>query len=238
MLIHLYNQGNNQRRIFFKRENYLFFLKKVEKHLSPCCDILAWCLMPNHFHFLIYIDDSFEINSNFNAIKGSNDTSEAKYSIDGNQLNKVKGISSARKIFSHNLRIMLSSYTQAINRQQGTSGSLFRQNSKIKELSNSGKTNRPISSGWSGKSDYAFNCFQYIHQNPIKASLVLKMEDWEFSSFRDYLDTGKGRLINKDLAQEIINYDTHDFYAQSYIVADETWILEKDIAEKNSAVFL
>ena len=27
-LYHIYNQGNNKQKIFFNRENYLFFLKK------------------------------------------------------------------------------------------------------------------------------------------------------------------------------------------------------------------
>jgi putative transposase len=29
-------------------------------------------------------------------------------------------------------------------------------------------------------------CFNYIHENPVKAGLVKRAEDWEFSSFRDY----------------------------------------------------
>ncbi len=28
-LYHIYNQGNNKQQIYFNRENYLFFLKKV-----------------------------------------------------------------------------------------------------------------------------------------------------------------------------------------------------------------
>jgi putative transposase len=56
-LYHVYNQGNNHQKIFFKRENYLFFLEKVRKELLPYTDILAYCLMPNHFHFLVCIKE-------------------------------------------------------------------------------------------------------------------------------------------------------------------------------------
>ena len=55
-LYHIYNRGNNKQRIFFKPENYLYFLKKVRTYIHPNCDILAYCLMPNHFHFLVNSD--------------------------------------------------------------------------------------------------------------------------------------------------------------------------------------
>ncbi|MFA5330111.1 MAG: hypothetical protein WC384_20120 [Prolixibacteraceae bacterium] len=54
-LYHIYNQGNNRQRIFYLRDNYLFFLNKLKRHVLPYSDILAWCLMPNHFHLLVYV---------------------------------------------------------------------------------------------------------------------------------------------------------------------------------------
>jgi len=55
-IYHIYNQGNNRQRIFFKRENYLFFLEKIKNHVLPYADILAYCLMPNHFHLMGYVN--------------------------------------------------------------------------------------------------------------------------------------------------------------------------------------
>ena len=54
-LYHIYNQGNNRRKVFFVRDNYLFFLNKMKHHLLPYADILAWCLMPNHFHIMAHV---------------------------------------------------------------------------------------------------------------------------------------------------------------------------------------
>lgn len=54
-LYHIYNQGNNQQRVFFERENQLFFLKKIRIYVLPFADVLAWCLMPNHFHLMAYV---------------------------------------------------------------------------------------------------------------------------------------------------------------------------------------
>src|SRR5438046_1575799 len=51
---HLYNRGNNRQPIFFERENYLYFLRKVREHLTAeALDMIAYCLMPNHYHFLV-----------------------------------------------------------------------------------------------------------------------------------------------------------------------------------------
>lgn len=54
-IYHIYNQGNNREKIFLNRENYLFFLKKINEYVLPFSDILAWCLMPNHFHIMALV---------------------------------------------------------------------------------------------------------------------------------------------------------------------------------------
>ena len=57
---HLYNRGNNYQDVFLERENYLYFLRQLRKYL-PCeaVEIVAYCLMPNHYHLLVHlmIDD-------------------------------------------------------------------------------------------------------------------------------------------------------------------------------------
>lgn len=54
---HLYNRGNNKENIFFEAENYSYFLKQFKHFLLPHIDVFAYCLMPNHFHFFIRIND-------------------------------------------------------------------------------------------------------------------------------------------------------------------------------------
>lgn len=110
--------------------------------------------------------------------------------------------------FSNGFRILLSSYTKAINLQEKRTGSLFQQNSKSKCLTalNNYKSN-----------NYGLVCFNYIHQNPVNTALVSKMEDWEFSSYRDYAGTRDGTLCNKDIAYEIIGIpkSKEEFYKLS-----------------------
>lgn len=52
---HLYNRSNNSELVFKERKNYLFFLRKYRQYLSGYVTTLSYCLMPTHFHFLIYV---------------------------------------------------------------------------------------------------------------------------------------------------------------------------------------
>lgn len=54
---HLYNRGNNKELIFFENDNYSYFLNQFKKYVSPHCETYSYCLMPNHFHFFIRIND-------------------------------------------------------------------------------------------------------------------------------------------------------------------------------------
>jgi len=186
-IYHVFNRGNNRENIFYNNENYIFFLKKIRKHIFPFCEILAYCLMPNHFHFLIFANEK----TTQKTIKANQD----------------------RNVFSEGIRIILSTYSQAINKQEKRVGSLFTQNTEAKLLAN--VLNR------TNKMDYVFNCFQYIHQNPIRNGLVKKMEDWQYSSFVDYCGFRNGSLCNQKLAYELINFDKENFYNQSYIAIVE-----------------
>ena len=70
--------------------------------------------------------------------------------------------------------------------------------------------------------DYATACFLYIHQNQVIAGLVAKLEDWEFSSFRDFAGLRNGKLVNQQLAFQYIDLDPDHFYEQSNrLVEDE-----------------
>ena len=51
---HLYNRGNDRNPIFFERENYLHFLRLIRRYLiDQTLDVVAYCLMPNHYHLLV-----------------------------------------------------------------------------------------------------------------------------------------------------------------------------------------
>lgn len=59
---HIYNQGNNRENIFFEERNYEYFIKLMDKYISPLAEIYAYCLLPNHFHLLLRVNDNVEQN--------------------------------------------------------------------------------------------------------------------------------------------------------------------------------
>jgi len=54
---HFFNRGNNKENIFIEDENYLFFLQLMKKYLLSVTDVYSYCLLPNHFHFIIRIKE-------------------------------------------------------------------------------------------------------------------------------------------------------------------------------------
>lgn len=51
---HIYNRGNRKQQIFLQNRDYERFLEKVTEYKKKFpVDIVGFCLMPNHFHFLL-----------------------------------------------------------------------------------------------------------------------------------------------------------------------------------------
>ncbi|HLF25710.1 MAG TPA: transposase [Anaerolineae bacterium] len=143
---HLYNRGNNFQPIFFERENYFYFLRLLREHLAVrAADIVAYCLMPNHYHLLTCL--------------------------------KIDNLSAAMQPFAL-------AYTKAINKRYGRVGSLFQ---------------GPFQAIHIDRDEYLLHLSRYIHLNPVTAGLTRQPEDWEFSSYREFVDIREGALSRPEI---------------------------------------
>ncbi len=232
-IYHIYNQGNNRRKIFFNRENYLFFLRKIRIFVKPYTDILAWCLMPNHFHLMVLVkelelpvgppgigmDSSRSIGGDslrsIGVVSNNTDASAKAYTNSDTNTNAntphAKQSEKTRS-FNHSIGIMLRSYSQAVNKQQKFTGKLIREKTNA-ECVNCPELQKPSFYTANGTTNFAITnpeyqypqiCFEYIHNNPVKARLVKNPEAWEFSSAADYAGLRNGTLINKETAYKYI----------------------------------
>lgn len=206
-LYHVFNRGNNSQRIFFTPANYLFFLNKMKENILPHADILAWCLMPNHFHLMIHVNE-VEVKLPEPELATS-DRLLSNLSTSGRLHSNTPPPPKTRNLNS-SIGHILSSYTRAIQKQENRTGSLFQHRSKAICLT----TCEGISPAWfhtafgtlinvsDPEKEYPQVCFNYIHGNPLKDGLVKAIEDWEYSSARDYAGLRKGKLINKERTNE------------------------------------
>lgn len=62
---HIYNHGNANENIFLNDNNYTYFLKRYTFFIHPVADTLAYCLMRNHFHFVIQVKNEIDIKEQY-----------------------------------------------------------------------------------------------------------------------------------------------------------------------------
>jgi REP element-mobilizing transposase RayT len=65
---HIYNRGNDGHRIFLEPENYAFFLRRLRKYFDcPPAQLVAYSLMPNHYHALVFLEGASDFS---NVLRG------------------------------------------------------------------------------------------------------------------------------------------------------------------------
>ena len=123
------------------------------------------------------------------------------------------------RVLSKAIGKTLSSYTQALNIQNNTTGNLFQKKTKAKCLTEQSITEPPYNTN-----DYLTNCFFYIHNNPLTANLVTDLSQWPYSSWPDYYGLRNGTLCNIELAMKQIGFSEIDFENTRYQKPDKNII--------------
>ena len=147
---HIYNHGVGNDSLFFNDNNYIYFLKKFAEYISPIANAYAYCLMPNHFHFLIQIKSEKEV---FQFLKESNKLPDEEITLTG--FKTLSGGITEIDFFSLHISKQFSNffngYSQALNKQQSRKGNLLIRSFKRKEITSS---------------EYLKSLILYIHSNP------------------------------------------------------------------------
>ena len=134
--LHIMVQGVNKEYIFYKEEYIEKYLEIIDKKIKDYSfEFIAYCIMSNHAHFLVYSKDISEF---------------------GKFMQRVNLI-----------------YSQMYNRNEDRCGILFRNRYQSEPIYDT---------------RYLINCIKYIHNNPVKANIVEKCEEYKYSSYNDYIN--------------------------------------------------
>ena len=58
---HILTKAVGNEKLFLHEKDYLFFLSRYTRYISPIADTYCYSLLPNHFHFLIRIKEEIQI---------------------------------------------------------------------------------------------------------------------------------------------------------------------------------
>lgn len=177
---HVYNHANGDEDIFREEDNYRYFIEKYKKYIAPVADTLAYCLMKNHFHMMVRINDVefFRHNQPFKGL--------------GIEEAICKYISLQ---FSH----LFNSYTQAYNKKYNRNGSLFIPRVKRKQIMNDNYFsdlivyihNNPVHHGFVADiSDWGHSSYRGILRENDQIVDVNEILGW-FGSLRVFVDAHK-----------------------------------------------
>ena len=105
---HILSRAIGAEKIFREPRNYSFFLSRYQKYISPIADTYCYCLIPNHFHFLLRIKEEIAIKKYYEEIKKKTYSTQFASGF-------------IMKCFSN----FLNSYTKTFNKIYNRKGGLF-----------------------------------------------------------------------------------------------------------------
>ena len=154
--IHIMVQGIRKEYIFRKeiyKKEYLKLLNNAAKDEKGII-ILAYCIMDNHAHILVYTEN-IEILSNI-----------------------MQKTNSAYGVF--------------YNQKEHSEGYVFKNRYKAQII---------------GTQKHLYTAFAYIHNNPVKANMVKKLNQYKYSSYNLY----KSNKINKKCIKLLFGTDNYHY---------------------------
>ncbi len=170
---HLYNHGVGDENLFRSDENYAYFLKRYGFYISPVCQTFAYCLMPNHFHFLIRLRNDQQIRDHYYHQKEVRRRLKTELDPDNFDFHKWVMLQ---------FQNLLNGYAQSYNHRFKRKGALFIDYTRRKIINHEA---------------YLYRLLHYIHYNPIHHGFCNKITDWKYSSYNSILSE-KATQLERD----------------------------------------
>ena len=172
---HIFNHAVSSDNLFESDKDYIFFLNKLRKYLLPVSDLLAYCLMPNHFHLIVRLKNVDEVKMVIcSNLKG-------KSTIDDLiKQNEYYLSDSLSRMYSN----FFNAYAKYYNFWYKRKGTLFKRAFRRKKIENK---------------EYLMKSICYIHQNPVKAGFANKPETWKYSSYKALISSHPSLIPKKEI---------------------------------------
>ena len=190
---HIYNRGNNGENIFLEERNYHYFMKLYTHYIHPIADTFAYCLLRNHFHFLIRIRE-------IDPTSDKTDSRTAPRPSDSSLAPEK------RKPPYRHFNNLFIAYTKSINKAYHRTGSLFE---------------KPFRRKLVNKDRYFMRLVIYIHQNPQKHRLTDDFRNWTWSSYQAIIKKTPTHLARETVLEWFGGVDNFIEYHQIEMEEDE-----------------
>jgi putative transposase len=173
---HIYNHACGNEELFHTHDNYLYFLRKFSEYVNPVS--YAYCLMPNHFHFLLQIKSEQELLLFFNEKYGQRLFFQNQ-NFKSDDSGDLKGFQNLEGLIAQQFSNFFNAYTKAFNKLYHRKGNLFLVNFRRKEINDV---------------KYLKKMVHYIHFNPVHHNFVENLQDWKYSSYEAFISSKVSNL--------------------------------------------
>lgn len=205
---HVYNRTNNKELLFLDDEDRQRFLFSYHRFLGPLVKTYSYCLLSNHFHFLLKVRPLEEILYYLRKSKAPCPTSYQR-----KILAKPAFGDSFHLILQSQFRRFFTSYSMYFNKKWKRKGNLFHRRFKRLAVQSDGHLTRLI---------------YYIHSNPRKHGLMKNFPSYDWSSFQLFLMSEETYLER----EAVFEWFGGVVPFLKYHLESEDLVLEDDFEEK------
>lgn len=169
-IYHVFNRANARDYMFDDEASYERFLMCCKKHIYPVAEILAYCLIPNHFHLLVCVRSESDILEHIDQLN-KHESLRQKRSTKRNGRTLFER--NAKKFIIQSFSNCFNAYAKYFNIRSQRRGALFLKSFNRKKVD---------------QLFYLRELYFYIHINPLKHKLRRNIDNWKYSSYRSLLD--------------------------------------------------